>query len=145
MITESIIWIAENPEKSIPLVSSIVALGFGGLWTALTFIHKAILESKDRELAAYQKVIEILNEGKPSGMYMDYQLDSIFQLRFFPRYYQRSLRLIDRLISRWAVIPAYQNKKITEELQSTKNYIARRQSPLSRLIVGAICFVWPWL
>jgi len=144
MITESFKWVIENPEKSIPLVISFTALLFGGMWTALTFMHKAILESKDRELDAYQKVIEVLNEGKAGGAFIDYQLDSIYQLRFFPLYYQRSLRLIDRLISRWSVHPAYQNMKITEELQSTKDYIARRQSPLARLIFGAISLVWPW-
>lgn len=145
MIIDVIKWVIDNPEKSIPLLLSVATLVFGGMWTALTFIHKAILESKDRELEAYQKVIEILNEGKSGSPYIDYQLDSIYQLRFFPRYYQRSLRLIDRLIPRWAAHPAYQNMKITEELQSTKNYIARRQSPLARLIVGAIGFIWPWL
>ncbi|KKY86716.1 hypothetical protein OA46_10030 [Enterobacter cloacae] len=145
MIIEGIKWIAENPEKSIPLVLSVVTLAFGGIWTALTFIHKAILESKDRELEAYQKVIEVLNEGKMGGPYIDYQLDSIYQLRFFPRYYQRSLRLIDRLIPRWEKLPAYQNMEITEELQSTRTYIARRQSPLTRLIIGTIGLIWPWL
>lgn len=145
MIIDGIKWVIENPEKSIPLVLSVATLAFGGIWTALTFIHKAILESKDRELEAYQKVIEVLNEGKAGGAFIDYQLDSIYQLRFFPRYYQRSLRLIERLVSRWEKLPAYQNMKITEELQSTKTYIARRQSPLARLIVGTIGLIWPWL
>ena len=144
MISDGFKWVVENPEKSIPLILSATALVFGGLWTALTFIHKAILESKDRELAAYQKLIEVLNDGKEDKVYIDYQLDSIFQLRFFTRYFPRSLRLIDRLIARWSVMPAYQNKKIIEELQSTKNYIKRRRSPLSRFILGVVCFIWPW-
>lgn len=144
MITDALKWFADNPEKSIPLVLSATALIFGGMWTALTFIHKAILESKDRELEAYQKVIVILNDGKDGRVYIDYQLDSVFQLRFFTRYFPRSLRLIDRLISRWSQHPAYQNMRIIEELESTRNYIKRRRSPLTRIILGMIGLIWPW-
>lgn len=145
MLTDVLKWVADNPEKSIPLILSVTALIFGGLWTALTFIHKAILESKDRELIAYQKVIEVLNKGKDGDVFIDYQLDSVFQLRFFTRYFPRSLRLIDRLITRWTGSRAYENMQIIEELESTKKYIKIRQSPLSRLFAGIVCFVWPWL
>lgn len=136
-------WIVGNPEKAIPVLGAAIGLILGGMWTVLTFFQKILVEKEERQFQRYRKLIEELNKGIGGEVYVDYQLNAVYELRFYKKYYPRSLRIVRDLIPRWQKSPSYVPANI-EELRATVSYLEIRQSVIGRIIIFIANIFWPW-
>lgn len=136
-------WVVQNPEKSIPVLGAAIGLVFGGLWTVLTFFQKILVEKEERQFERYRKLIGELNKGIDGDVYVDYQLNAVYELRFFRKYYPRSLRIVKDLIPRWEVSKSYTDTNI-DELRATVSYLEIRQSLIGCMFISIANLIWPW-
>lgn len=137
-------WILNNPEKSIPVVGAFLGLVLGGLWTTLTFFQKTLYDREQQQFERYHRLFEELNRGKEGKVYIDFQLNSVYELRFFRKYYPRSERMILALIPLWEASDKYRESDV-EELKATLKYIRFRKSLLGMIVMRIANFVWPWV
>ena len=137
-------WILNNPEKSIPVVGAFLGLVLGGLWTTLTFFQKTLYDREQQQFERYHRLFEELNRGKEGKVYIDFQLNSVYELRFFRKYYPRSERMILALIPRWEANDKYRESDV-EELKATLKYIRFRKSLLGMILMRIVNLVWPWV
>lgn len=140
MINAFFDWIKTNPEKSITVISGMVGLFAGGVWTVLLFFHKFMSEREQKQFERYRLLIRDLNVADDGeAPYIDFQMDAIYQMRFFRRYYPRSLWMLNRLIARWKekdtgrTNPCYGIGHI-DEVEETIAYIAHRKTWLGTII-----------
>ncbi|PBI78951.1 hypothetical protein A9993_04085 [Rahnella victoriana] len=141
-------WFMSDLEKNIPIVSVAIGLLMGGIWTVLTFFHKVFSEREEMQFQRYRLLVEELNQGKKDTengvreVYIDFQLNSIYEMRFYKKYYARSERLISELIPRWKLSASYNDSHI-EELKATLKYIKCRKSLFGNLVMKFLCVFWP--
>lgn len=141
-------WVIGSPEKSLPTLGAAIGLVLGGFWTALTFFHKVWMEREEKQFIRYHKLVEELNKGRVNSkgepeVYVDYQLNSVYEMRFFPKYYPRSERIIELLIPRWKISDSYNDQNV-RDLETTLRYIRIRKSPIGRFFLIITEAIWPW-
>ncbi|MCO4156881.1 hypothetical protein [Citrobacter amalonaticus] len=136
-------WVVGNPEKAIPVLGAAFGLILGGVWTVLTFFQKILVEKEERQFQRYRKLIEELNKGIRGEVYVDYQLNAVYELRFFKKYYSRSVRIVRDLIPRWEESDSYVPANI-EELRATVAYLEIRQTVIGRICIFIVNVFWPW-
>lgn len=138
----------KDPLKTIGLIATGVGLFSGACWTVLTFFHKTLSDREQQRFERYRLLIQELNEGRGSeGVYIDYQLDAIYELRFHKKYYPRTLWMLNRLRSTWQQRDLGRaNKKYDKghlsELDETINYISRRKNLRCRVVLYFFSFFW---
>lgn len=135
-------WALKNPEKSIPALGAALGLVFGGFWTALTFFQKILAEKEQKQFDRYQLIVDQLNKGKDGDVYVDFQLNAVYEMRFFRKYFPRSERIVELLIPRWILSPSYNDENV-EELRATLRYIRSRKSPVLTIPVKLLNLFWP--
>jgi len=135
-------WALKNPEKSIPIFGAALGLVLGGFWTALTFFQKILAEKEQKQFDRYQLIVDQLNKGKDGQVYVDFQLNAVYEMRFFRKYFPRSERIVELLIPRWIASDSYNDENV-EELRATLRYIRARKSPLLTIPVKLINLFWP--
>ena len=136
-------WVINNPEKSLPTLGAALGLIIGGFWTALTFFQKVLVDKEQRQFDRYHHLIEQLNRGIKGDVYVDFQLNAVYELRFFRKYYPRSERIVELLVPRWIESPSYNDENVAE-LRATLSYIRWRKSIVGTLVITILNFVWPW-
>lgn len=138
----------KDPLKVIGLIATGVGLFSGAFWTVLTFFHKTLSDREQQRFDRYRLLIQELNTGRGSdGVFIDYQLDAIYELRFHKKYYPRTLWMLNRLRSNWEQWDnGQENKKYNKghlsELDETINYISRRKNLICRVVLYVISFFW---
>jgi hypothetical protein len=77
-----------------------------------------------KEFEAYHKLVKELVEPptEKGAMYVDRQTAAMYELRFYKRYFQHSLRMLKGLREKWASVPN-QFPRLIEELDLTIEYI----------------------
>jgi hypothetical protein len=129
-------WVRADVSVSWQIISAAMGLFVGGLWTALVFFQKVLSESEQKRFDRYRLLIKEINEGRGNdgSIYIAYQLDAVYELRFHRKYYSRSLWLLSRLKCDWA-----NSKKASydiehlNEIDQTIDYIRHRNNLLSRI------------
>lgn len=136
-------WITANPEKSIPVISAALALFLGGMWTVMTFFQKIKAEKEQKNFDRYRLLSKEITVGKDGDQtpYIPFQLDAIFELRSFRKYYPRSLWMLKHLRERWLVAPNYTESHV-RELEETISYIAHRKTIIGVVIFNAAKLFW---
>lgn len=141
-------WFNKDVGAAIPVMTVTLALIFGGLWTALTFFQKIWADNEQKKFERYRLLIQELNDGKDGiKTYIDYQLDAIYELRFHPKYYERSLWMLNRLKDKWTESDVDKDKKKYNkghlvEIDETIDYISKRKTLLARIFVFLVCSFW---
>lgn len=131
---------------------SLIATGFGlfsaSFWTVLTFFHKTLSDREQQRFDRYRLLIQELNQGRgEDGVYIDYQLDAIYELRFHKKYYPRTLWMLNRLRDSWQQKDTGRTKKIygrghLSEIDETINYISLRKNFISRVLFLFVDVFW---
>ena len=134
MVTELSDWFVKNPEKSFPIASAVIGLFVGGVWTALVFFQKILSEREQKKFDRYRLLVTEINEGRGSDgkVYIAYQLDGVYELRFHRKYYPRSILLLSRLKKDWERSENYDAAHLLE-IDQTIDYMRHRANSLSRL------------
>ena len=80
-----------------------------------------------KEYEAYHKVVkELVEPSSPNaGMYIDRQTAAIYELRFYPRYYSHTVRMLKSLKEKWAKV-SDRSPRLLEELDLTIKYIEKK-------------------
>ncbi|EOH8198984.1 hypothetical protein EKS35_03895 [Enterobacter hormaechei subsp. steigerwaltii] len=136
-------WVVNSPEKSLPALGAALGLVLGGLWTALTFFQKVLVEKEQRQFERYHHLIDQLNRGIKGDVRVDFQLNAVYELRFFRKYYPRSERIVELLIPRWIESSSYNDDNV-DELRATLSFIRWRKSIIGTVIITILNIVWPW-
>ncbi|MFQ6288202.1 hypothetical protein ACLMPM_22825 [Yersinia enterocolitica] len=142
-------WFLKDLGKSIPIVSIAIGLFMGGVWTVLTFFHKFYADRDEKQFQRYRLLVEELNRGREDAeskkreIYVDYQLNSIYEMRFYRKYFPRTERIIIELIPRWEKSDSYNDLHIND-LKATLRYIRWRKSLIVNLVMKVACLLWPW-
>lgn len=142
-------WFYSDLDKTIPIASVAVGLFMGGVWTVLTFFHKFYTDREEMQFQRYRLLVEELNRGKKEenkdewAVYVDFQLNSVYEMRFYRKYYPRSERIIEGLIPRWEKAPSYNDANV-EELKATLKYIRYRKSFAGNILMKIVGLIWPW-
>jgi type II secretory pathway pseudopilin PulG len=116
--------------------SSNTAAALGIFGAAAAFIVSTVLqifqrraEANERQFQAYHQLIERLvsrdRDGQP--MYVDRQAAVVFELRHFPRYYDFTERLLDRLRSDWVTNTNPLTPIMTHEIDLTLEHIKKKK------------------
>lgn len=147
MMSELILLIKNKPTETIPLIIGFLGLFAGGLWTILVFLSNLVTEREQRQFERYRLLIQNLNVGDDGASpYIDFQMDAVYQMRFFRKYYPRSLWMLNRLVARWKEAdrgrsnPKYDKGHI-QEIEETIIYIARRKTRVGSMIFYFIDFI----
>jgi hypothetical protein len=139
-------YITELNLKVLLAVGGALASIAAGIWAVVIFFHKAITEREQKEFDRYRMLIKDLNVGEDgSAPFIDFQLAAVYQMRFYRKYYPRSLWMLNRLKLQWAAndaervansdAPKYALKHF-EEIDETIIFIGHRKSILGCLIFG---------
>jgi len=136
-------WALDHPEQSIPAITAALALIFGGFWTALTFLQKIHSDNEEKVLERYRKLSKQITEGDDDAKapYIAYQLDAVYSLRFYPKFYPRSIWMLKDILRRWTESDSY-NEHHTNEVKDTLIYIAHRKNFIGRMLFGVFNLVW---
>ena len=136
-------WVIDNPEKSLPVISAALALFFGGMWTVMTFFQRIRAEKEQRDFDRYRLLSKEITVGRDGDdtPYIPYQLDAIYELRSFRKYYPRTLWMLKHLRLRWVVSPNY-NEFHVKELDETISYISHRKTLIGVFIFSALNLIW---
>ncbi|UWA63693.1 hypothetical protein [Enterobacter cloacae] len=136
-------WVIENPEKSLPVISAALTLFFGGMWSILTFLQKIRAEKEQRDFDRYRLLSKEITVGKDGDdtPYIPFQLDAIYELRSFRKYYPRTLWMLKHLRVRWDISPNY-NEFHIEELDETIAYISHRKTIIGVFIFSVPNLIW---
>ena len=119
------------------LIESLETYGtqLSALGAAVVFIFGAYKYLSERnkshywkEYEVYHKVIkELVEPSSPnSEMYIDRQTAAIYELRFYPRYYSHTLRMLKGLKEKWAKVSGL-SPRLLKELDLTINYIEKKK------------------
>ncbi len=85
--------------------------------------------SEDTEnFEKYHDLVKELVEGNGGKTYIDRQSAVIYELRFFPKYHNYSLRMLQQLLKTWK----NENERLKEEIGLTIQYIEIRASRWKR-------------
>lgn len=137
-------WIFEHPEQSIPALGAFIALIFTGIWTPITFLQKVRAEKEQKQFERYHQLIQEFNDGIKGSVYIDSQLNAVYELRFFRKYYPRSERLLEAIIDRWSTKSKTYTQANIDEVKITLSYIKMRKSVWGALFFGTLNVLWPW-
>lgn len=80
-----------------------------------------------KEFETYHKLVKELVEppSENGALYIDRQTAIIYELRFYGRYYQHTLRMLKGLQEKWVLVPN-QSPRLLEELDLTVEYISKK-------------------
>ena len=101
---------------------------FGGMWTVLQYVTTRAREAKAREFEVFHKLIlELVQPEAPDAKkFLDRQIAVVFELRFFPRYYPVTRRILKGLKADWSKNPEF--KRLVDEMDHTLAEIHRREN-----------------
>lgn len=136
-------WIQTSPAQAIPILSAGGGLVAGGIWTLITFFHKIYSDREQRLFERYRLLSKEIIVGRDGDddPYIAYQLDAIYELRFFRKYYPRSIWMLKELKGRWESSPTY-GKRYHDEIDDTISYIAHRKNLGGCILFGIFNFFW---
>jgi hypothetical protein len=121
------------------IVKNIGALGatIAFAWSVFQFFSVRRREDRAREFEVFHRLIKELVEPPPSGpLYIDRQAAVLFELRFYPRYFEFTNRTLEGLRAKWEV-SALEFPRLLEELRITQEYVARRQGSVLRRLANS--------
>lgn len=137
-------WFKTDVSGSWQITSAAIGLFVGGLWTALVFFQKVLSESEQKRFDRYRLLVKEINEGRGDDghVYIAYQLDAVYELRFHRKYYPRSLWLLSRLKCDWTKSgdSSYDIEHLNE-IDQTIDYIRHRGNQISRIAFCVLNFL----
>lgn len=143
MLVELWQWIQTSPAQSIPILSAGLGLVAGGVWTVLTFFHKIYSDREQRLFERYRLLSKEITVGRDGDdlPYIAYQLDAIYELRFFRKYYPRTIWMLKGLRGRWENSTNYDKSNLAE-IDDTISYIAHRKNLGGSILFCIFNFFW---
>jgi hypothetical protein len=136
MIDGIISWFKADIASSWQVLSAAIGLFAGGLWTALVFFQKVLSEREQKRFDRYRLLIKEINEGRGDDgqVYIAYQLDAVYELRYHRKYYPRTLWLLERLKKFWSANSSYDASHL-REIDETIDFIRLRRNLISYVVM----------
>lgn len=92
------------------------------IWGAFQFIGIKRAEERARQFAIYHGVIQSLVE---TGIFIDRQIASVYELRRYPSYYPVTYRILKRLRVNWGAPGVNVFTDLVEEMRLTMDFIEK--------------------
>lgn len=136
-------WIINNLAVSIPVVTATVGALFAGLWTLITFVQKISSDGEQKAFERYRLLSKELTTGRDDkeAPFIAFQLDAVYELRFYRKYYPRSIWVLKDLKRRWSNSGSYSEFHLAE-VDETLKYISRRRSIISAFYMKLFSFLY---
>ncbi len=92
-------WLSSNT-ATLSILGAAVAF----IWSTILQIAQRKAEAAERQFQAFHKLVErLVSPQSPGGpVWVDTQAAVVFELRYFPRYYEFTERMLTRLRKKWA-------------------------------------------
>jgi hypothetical protein len=108
-------WLASNV-TGLSVIGAVMAF----FWPILQFVITRRRDLQFREFETYHRLVKELLDGDR----IDHQAAVIFELRYFPRYYEYSARMLARL--RVDLLHQVKAERLIEEIDETLTFIGRK-------------------
>lgn len=101
-------------------------------WSVWQFFSVRSRDARSRDFENFHRLVKDLVEPPSNGAspYIDRQCAVIFELRFFPRYYPFTLRMLHGLKRNWQ-LSEDKYPRLLEEIEITINFIEKSSNTLS--------------
>jgi hypothetical protein len=98
------------------------------IWSILQFLVQRRRESRERQFEMYHRLVkELVSPDSATGAtWIDRQAAVVFELRYFPRYYEFTERMLKGLREKWSKDPEFHWPRLLEEIDITLAHIRKR-------------------
>jgi hypothetical protein len=116
---------------------SAIGAAFAFAWSIIQFFSIRMREARFREFETFHKLIKELTEMQHTNNYR--QIAVLFELRFYPRYYPITLRIL-KSTRKHAGGLTNTSTEMIEEVNCLITFIERRSNTMSQRIAKKLCF-----
>jgi len=120
-MTHLVSWLSSNVISALGIFGAAVAF-MVSTWQQ---VSQRRAEADERQFQAFHNVVEkVVSPAPTEGMfYVDRQAAVIFELRHFPRYFDFTERMLERLRKKWATEEQPHSHVLIEEIDLTLKHI----------------------